>query len=70
MVSRWWWTAVLDERKRKRDRVGGGVPVEVAMAVAVAVVPVLEGLVGGFDRTVCADCALHSPSGDGTDIKA
>ena len=42
----------------------------VEVAVAVAVVPVLEGLVGGFDRTVCAGCALHSPSGDGTDIKA
>lgn len=55
---------VLEERKRQRDTArggggGGGGGCTRARRIG-----------GGFDRTVCAGCALRSPLGDGTDLKA
>lgn len=49
------------------------IELEGVVAVAVAVVPrelVPQRIGGGFDRTVCAGCALRFPPGDGTELKA
>ncbi|KAL0115380.1 hypothetical protein PUN28_010720 [Cardiocondyla obscurior] len=51
-------------RKRERERVGGGGGDSGGGCTHA------RGTGGGFDRTVGAGCALRSPLGDGTDLKA